>query len=457
MGLFRYSPAQDSPRHPTTSYTASRTGHLATRKLTQDISVDVAIIGGGLVGISAALALREQDLTVAVLEAREIGWGAAGRAAGQVSPHATKLEPWQVLETYGPNFGPRLNAAGAGAPDLIRDLGRLYDFDPEIMTGGIVSAAHTEVALQRFQKRSDYWQREGADVAMLDRREVAEVLGCKGYLGGIIDRRGIAISPLALILGLARAAIKRDVAVYEGAQVDAMTPAPSGGWLLKAAGLRVEAGKVLICTNAYSGSLWPGLKQTIIPVRSYLFCTKPLAPEIAAHILPGAVAFNDSQHLIKGARRLPGNRIQFSGRMPSFGAERPPNLAAEAERIRGLFPQLGKVEIDAWWSGWVTRGISDGWRLHELGPNVYSAIACNGRGLAMGPIVGRELAKLATGTPRDELLLPISPLQTIFGHVFHRPFAELTVRYMSWKDRREIRRNAQSWSEASTNPAGEHQ
>jgi glycine/D-amino acid oxidase-like deaminating enzyme len=104
--------------------------------------------------------------------------------------------------------------------------------------------------------------------------------------------------------------------------------------------------------------------------------------------------------------------------------------------IRGL-------QAEGWWSGWVTRGIEDGWRIHNLAPGLTTAIACNGRGVAMGPIMGRELARYVSGTAEADLIVPVSQPKEIFGHLFHRPFAELAVRYYGWRDRREMKHSMQ--------------
>lgn len=441
MGFLVYDPNRDDERLPVTAYAASNPARPATHQLAGEIRADVAIIGGGFVGVAAALQSATSGARVALLEAKAIGWGSAGRAAGQVSAHATKLEPQDVLKIYGPVYGERLNAAGAAAPEMVQRLAGEHGFDIDAMAGGIVSVAHTPKALARFRARAEFWQARGAAVEYLDRRQVAELIGCAGYLGGVIDRRGIVINPLALIRGLARAAAEAGAALFEHSRATRLRR-DGTGWRIEAERGHVVADAVLLCTNAYTDDLWPGLRRTVIPVRSYQLWTEPLDAADAATILPGAVAFNDSQKLIKGGRRLPGGRLQFSGGRPGFGPESRPDLAREAARIRRLFPQLRSLALAGWWSGWVTRGISDGWRLHALAPGVWTAIACNGRGIAMGPIFGRELARVAGGTPASDLLVPITPAKPIVGYRVHRPFAECATRYFSWRDRREIARNA---------------
>jgi len=108
-------------------------------------------------------------------------------------------------------------------------------------------------------------------------------------------------------------------------------------------------------------------------------------------------------------------------------------------RVKELFPQIDAIEVKHWWSGWVTRGIDDGWRLHELAPGLLTAIACNGRGVAMGPLMGRELARYLGGTPERDLLVPLTSPKPIRGYRWHKPIAAGLVRYYGWLDRREMR------------------
>lgn len=433
-----YSPCQDADEPARTIFSPTAGESIRSHPLRGDRQADIAVIGGGFVGLSAALHAAEAGAGVAVLEANVIGWGSAGRNAGQVSAHATKLEPWDVLRIYGPERGARLNDAGAHAPEFVQALAARHGIDIGIVHGGIVSAAHTPAAVDKFRRRAEHWQAHGAPVEYLEAPAAAEAIGGDLYLGAVLDRRGIAINPLAFVRGLARAAAKAGVEIHEHSKV---TRLQRNGriWAVSTEAGSVAAGHVLLCTNAYTDDLWPGLRRTVIPVRGYQVWTKPLGDNIARTILPNVSALNDSRRLISGARRYPDNRIHFGGR-PGFGRERAPDLAAPIRRITTLFPQIDKIEIEGWWSGWVTRGIADGWRLHELAPGLLTAIACNGRGVAMGPIMGRELARYVGGTAERDLLVPLSQPMPHKGYALHQPIGQAMIRYYAWRDRREMQR-----------------
>jgi len=432
-------PYDDPATPPRTVYAAAGGPPIAAPPLAGELSTDIAVVGGGFVGISAALHATEAGARVVVVEANEVGWGATGRNAGQVSAHATKLEPNEVLRHYGPERGARLNAAGAAAPAFVQELASRHNIDIQPIHGGIISAAHTPAALEKFRARAEYWQAQGAPVDYLDRAAAAAAMGSDFYLGGIIDRRGIAINPLAFVRGLARAALARGVTIHERSRVTGLERTGTG-WRLVTEGGSIAARSVLLCTNAYTDGLWPGLKRSIIPVRGYQVWSRPLSDNVARSILPAASAMNDSRRLLSAVRRYPDNRLQFGGGGTGFGAEHEPDLAGAIRRVKALFPQIDSIEVENWWSGWVTRGIDDGWRLHELAPGLLTAIACNGRGVAMGPMMGRELVRYLGGTPERDLLVPLTQPQPIRGYAAHKPVGAALVRYYGWLDRREVRR-----------------
>ncbi len=432
-----YQPLSDSSTMPRTSYTVAGGEPLALSALPGPASVDVVIVGGGFVGCSAALHLAEAGRNVMLLENNEIGWGAASRNAGHVAPHASKLEPETVLKVYGPHYGPRLNEIGANAPQFVTSLADRLGIDIAVVRGGILTGAHSIAALNRLAQRARYWQGKGAAVDLLKRKEAADVIGGDFYAGAIIDRRGIAINPLALVRGIARAAIAAGAVLHERTKVTALTQT-NGKWRVATAAGDVICNQVLLCTNAYTDGLWPGLRETIVPVRGYQIWSKPIASQIRSRILRGISAMLDTRRLPTGLRLHPDGRLQFSGG-PGVGRESAPDIKAKINRVRALLPQLGEIDVDGWWSGWIAKGVADGWRMHRLADGLFTAIGCNGRGVAMGILMGRELARCAMGTDEADLIMPLTPMQRQFGHVFHEPVARAMLHVYGWQDYREVK------------------
>jgi glycine/D-amino acid oxidase-like deaminating enzyme len=431
-------PVNDTSDSPRTVYDEGAGPAPRVAPLGGDATADVAVVGGGLVGCSAALHLAEMGRSVVLIEAHEIGWGSARRSAGQVSASATKLDPDQVLRVYGPVHGRRLNEAGASAPEFVTGLAARFGMDLSVVRGGILRGAHTDAAAAMLRRQAEFWQARGAPVEFLSRAAAAEVVGNDLYQGAQIDRRGIAINPLAWVRGLARAAQSLGAVLHDRTRMTALAP-QADGWRLTTPGGTLRAGQVLLCTNAYTDDIWPGLRRTIIPVRGYQIWTRPVPEAVRGTILRGIAAMNDTRRLLTGLRMHPDGRLHFSGGA-GFGAERRPELAERLGRIRAMLPQIGAIEVEGWWSGWVTRGIADGWRLHRLAPGLFTTIACNGRGVAMGPIMGRELARCAAGVPEEELLVPLSQPKPIPWYPLHPLLGAVAIGLYARRDRQELER-----------------
>src|SRR5690349_17493477 len=203
--LFR--PTDDSPELARTPYRVRGGDPLSLPSLKEELQTDIAIVGGGIAGCSAALHAAEAGARVVLVEGQSIGWGASSRNAGHL-PAATKHEPEEVVEIYGKAFGERILDASENGPRIVADIAQRHGIDCELYFPGIITAAHTPEALQGLRDRATFWQKRGRPLETLDREQLAAMLGSRFYLGGVIDRRGGSINPLAYVRGLARAAIK---------------------------------------------------------------------------------------------------------------------------------------------------------------------------------------------------------------------------------------------------------
>ena len=165
--------------------------------------VDIAVVGGGIMGLSAALHAARLGLSVRVVEARNIGQGASGLNGGQVIP-GLKYDPDWLIEHFGAERGEALIAFAASTADAVFDLIRDENLSVPFVRNGWIQAAHTETALRAAEKRDGQWRARGADVRLLDAAGIAAMTGARGYVGGWLDRRAGVINPLAYTLELAR-------------------------------------------------------------------------------------------------------------------------------------------------------------------------------------------------------------------------------------------------------------
>ena len=200
-----------------------------------------------------------------------------------------------------------------------------------------------------------------------------------------------------------------------GPPCDALTRR-DGRWAIDAGSAGLTADNVVIATNAYTGDLWPGLRESIIPMRGHGFVTEPLSDNVRHTILPERQSLTDTRLLYSGVRMLPDGRLHGSAHGPSFGAEPRADWRRVDARIRRLFPQLGAVKWQQAWTGWVAMTTDHFPRLHELAPGLYAGLGYNGRGIAAATMMGRDLATLVRGARDDATVFPLTPLRPLGWH-----------------------------------------
>src|SRR5579862_1114779 len=149
-------------------------------------SADVAIIGAGFSGLSAALHLAQAGLSVVVLEAGEPGWGASGRNGGQVIP-GLKFDPDQIVAMFGGEGGEHLIRIAGGAPDTLFDIVARHGIDCEAKRCGWIQPAFAEADMALVASRAEQWQRRGAPVSIDDTNTARRLVGSPVYQGGLID------------------------------------------------------------------------------------------------------------------------------------------------------------------------------------------------------------------------------------------------------------------------------
>lgn len=399
------------------------------------LEADVAVVGGGLTGISTALHLAEAGLDVAVLEARHIGFGASGRNGGQVIP-GLKHDPDELERRFGPERGRRLTELAGGAADFTFALIERHAIRCNPVRGGWIQAAHSPLALEAVLGRARQWQARGAALRILDREELAAMTGTTAHFGGWLDLRAGGVQPLDFLRGLTRAAIAAGARVFENSPVTAVLPAGSGpdaGWALEVGRHRLRARRVVLGTNAYGGPLVPGLSESILPVQSMQLATDPLPPELAGRIMPGGVMLSQTRKLAFYMRRTPSGGFMIGGRGAVGNTEDPALMAALERGMLRLFPDLTGVRVRYRWSGHVALSLDGLPHFHESRPGLYAMQAYNGRGVALATRLGGMLAEeIALGMPA---VYPRTAIRPIPWHRLRRPVMGLGVRWYWLKDR----------------------
>lgn len=383
-----------------------------------EAAADVAVIGAGFTGLSAALHLAEAGRTVTVLEAEAPGWGASGRNGGQVNP-GLKEDPDAVLARFGPEIGARMVALSGAAGQLVFDLIERLGIQCDPVRSGWVRAAHSKTALDTLKETATQWQRRGAPLRMLDADEIAEMIGTTAYRGGLIDPRGGNLHPLNYALGLAHAAIRAGARIHGHSRALRLETG-AGGYRIETSGGTLKAGKVLLCTNGYTDGLVPSLARTIVPVRSIQVATKPLSGNIGTSILPNRQAPSDTRRLLLYYRKDSHGRLLMGGRGAYSDGGTQMQFEALRKVTQQMFPQIGAVSWEYAWGGFIAVTSDHYPHLNQLDEGIVAGLGYNGRGVAMATAMGRVMSDWATGVPAAALEFPMTAVRPIPFHRFRR-------------------------------------
>lgn len=404
MSLLRAD--QDLTRDSYYVATAPRGTGLAV--LQEDLDADVAIVGGGLAGLSAAIELADRGFSVVLLEAREIGSGASGRNGGQAI-HGLACDQGEIESQLGLEASKRVWAMSIEALDLIRARCARFAIDCDWQDGwlGLAVNARRAAELQAWQERMDRVYGYATD--WIAPSEIGRWIASPRFHSGLHDARSGHLHPLKYSLGLARAAQSLGVKLFEQSAVTALEPAAAPGTssVVRTAGGSVRARQVLLAGNVYlqafAPSLAPQLTARIMPVGTYIVCSERLGPGVAASLIPSRAAVCDTNFVLDYFRPTADDRLLYGGRV-SYSTVTPMNLAASMQRRMAMtFPQLRDTQVEYAWGGFVDISMN---RAPDFGrlpvrsggaSNVYYLQGFSGHGLALTGLAGKLVAEAMAG------------------------------------------------------------
>lgn len=386
-----------------------------TRALSGPDEADVVIVGGGFTGLSAALHLAQAGMSVIVLEAGEIGWGASGRNGGQVNPAFGPL-PSEARAFYGAERGEKVLKFVDGACDLVFDLIARHNIACASRRVPYLRGANGRRGLVDVADWVRQWQEFGAPVNLKSATETEDIMGSAFYAGAMEDARGGSLQPLSYVRGLGRAALAAGARIFTQSRAVAIDRAATDWRLSLQNGGRVSARHLLVCTNGYTDNLWPGLRRNVVPVASLQTASEPLPEAIRSTILPRGHHVSETRRVMTYYRIDENGRFQIGGRGKLLKANNPPldtsHLRAQAVEI---FPQLAKVRWEYDWGGLVAITKTHLPHLIGLGENAYAGLGYNGRGVALATAMGQQLARLVAG---EDVPLPVTKGAPFFFHKF---------------------------------------
>jgi glycine/D-amino acid oxidase-like deaminating enzyme len=382
----------------------------AAPPLEADVRTDVAVVGGGITGLSTALHAARSGATVVLLEAEDIGFGASGRNGGQVNP-GLKLDPDTVERDFGADLGGRMNALAGAAPALVFDLVKRHGIDCDARQNGTLRAAVRARHAAAVRSTCAQLERRGAPVELLEGAALARATGTDHYSCAMLDRRGGDLNPLRYARGLARAAIEAGARVHAHTRVCGLKRL-AGGWRLDTGTASVTAMQVVLASNGYTDRLWPGLRRTVVPLFGAIAASAPLGDAARRSILPQRPVLYESGNITVYYRIDSQNRVLIGGRGPMREIGSPAEIPHLTRYAARLWPVLEGIEWTHAWGGRLAMTRDHYPHVHEPAPGVLICLGYNGRGVAMATAMGRALAERMAhpGTAFDMPLTPLEPI-----------------------------------------------
>jgi glycine/D-amino acid oxidase-like deaminating enzyme len=397
--------------------------------LVSSLQIENLVVGGGYTGLSTALHLAERGRPVALLEAREVGFGAAGRNGGQINA-GLKYDPDVAERMLGPTFGPRFTRMALHAPRSLFGLIERLGIECEARRCGTLRAAHAPGHVLALRHAADEWRRRDVPVELWTEAQMEGATGTRRYRAGLFDPQGGSLNPLSFARGLANAARRAGALLYGSTPARAIERAGTR-WRVLTPTADVLAERLVIATDGYTDDLWPGLRRSLVPIYSAIVATRPMPPEWDQIILPGRQVVYESGHITVYYRRDAAGRLLMGGR----GVQRTANDRSDYRHLtsyaRALWPQLEPIEWTHWWNGQFAVTPDFLPRFHMPEPGVYIFLGYSGRGLALGPAMGAELAAVVAGARPESFPLPVSPIRPMRWHRFW----PLGVRAKIWQGR----------------------
>ena len=353
-------------------------------RLENDITADVAIVGGGYTGLSAALHLAEAGKSVVLLEARTMGYGGSGRNVGLINA-GLWTPPDEVEASLGKLSGEKLNGVLAGAPAYVMALIEKYEIDCELTKTGTLHCAHSEKGFADLQTRFAQQKARKAPVTLLTRDETAERVGSTRFFGALHDARAGTLQPLAFARGLGHAARQAGAQLFEDSEV-VQSDFDGSHWHLRTREGQVTAKHVIEATNAYECK--PGAPR-YTPVYYFQCATDPVPTALRKDILPGAEGCWDTAMVMSSFRWDKAGRMIIGGVGKLDGLGEGAHLKWAARKIAQIFPSLAGLPLTTGWHGRIAMTRDHMPKVVETGTHKMSIFGYSGRGIGPGTVFGK--------------------------------------------------------------------
>lgn len=386
------------------------------RSLSSDKAVDVAIIGGGYTGLTAAHRLAARGVQAIVVDANPIGWGASGRNGGVVSAKFRLSFP-SIAQAHGMPVATAMHRLCHEAVDEVEALIQEYGLASARFTRcGNLRCAHTARALEAITEEAEWMRRELGDDSLhcLSAGEVAEETGSQAFTGGVLGLGVGTLHPLDYVRGLAKGLNQRyGKIVFERTPATRIQRLNDGVLIMTPLG-NIKARQVILATNAYS-DITPAsavIKSRLIPFRSSIIATEPLPDALQAHLMRQSRSYGETRRMMRWFRKVDG-RVVFGGRGAFGKNDSQAAFDSLTKAMISLFPELADVSIAYRWSGHVGMTLDALPHVGRFDDRICYAAGYNGAGVAMSTLLGRLAADYAMGESPDVALLAAERLKAV--------------------------------------------
>jgi gamma-glutamylputrescine oxidase len=426
--------ASDRPISPGISWYETTVGERPSfPRLDGSRKADVAIVGGGFTGLSAAVHLARAGADVVLIEADRIANGASGRNGGQLGTGQRQwpeeMEPELGVERSKALFD-LAEEAKAHLLDFAKDNGIEIDYAP-----GQMSVAHKKRFLDEYRAHADIMaERYGyPHIRYMESGETERRLGSRRYFGGVYDNGTGHINPLKLAVGTARIAEKSGARIFENTEAVSVN-SRNGIVTVETSSGTITARNCLLALNAYRGGLEKESSSHVMPIGSFIGATSPLGDD--SDVLPGGESVDDSRFVIRYFRRSKDGRLLFGGR-EIYSTDNPEGIKQAIKRqITDVYPQLRDTPITHAWGGYVGITVPRKPFIREVMPHVIYAGGFSGHGVMLSNFTGRLYAEaLAGDRSRMKLLEDLKVPAFPGGDRFRDPLLFLALNWFALRDR----------------------
>ena len=403
--------------------------------------VDVAVIGSGFTGLSAARTLAKRGAKVAVLEAETIGWGASSRNGGMVLT-GMKLGVHKLISMYGRERTRTMYAASLESMDCVEQIVKEEQIDCNFSRCGHLEVACKQSHFDDYERQAEIIEVEfNHKLRVVPRSGLSAEIGSSIYYGGMVDEVSAGCNPARYVAGLARSAMKSGAEIFEHTRVISIARDSRNGelgWKVTTSRGPLWAHEVFVGTSGYTGAATPALQKKLIPIGSFIITTEVLPVELAKELSPRNRMIYDSKNYLYYYRLTPDRRMLFGGRA-AFFPENEDTIRRSAELLRKgmiqVYPQLRDARVEFVWGGTLDFAFDIMPHAGQI-DGMYYAVGYAGHGVAMATYQGQKIAAMMAGdkpeNPFVGIPFPGAPLGLYNGKPWFLPLAGAWYKVLDW-------------------------